>query len=202
MLPESRSLLTDKTTRIDSQFSPQQGSHLGVPLRTNPRGQAALWTGRSIQNSLTSARGTNSWKTLPATEVTINLAELVARTAGYHDGLNEIEADLFQLCEPGDSLQSLTTAKESLRKLHQLIDDYLFIKLYDSLLTEKQRQTILMPLSPVTLCERFSTCLGQWTAPREDDFLNSFDRELPAPQQATLQALREDLAALSAQLEN
>ncbi|MEO2048943.1 MAG: hypothetical protein ABGX16_20490 [Pirellulales bacterium] len=196
-LPESSSISAYKTT----QPEPHHGSRTAAPLGTSHQKQTTLFTGHSNSSSQTLAQKTNLSKTLPASEVTINLIELAARTAGYHDGLNEIEADLFQLNELGDVLQKLTIAKWSLRKLQQLIDDYQFIKLYDSLLSKKQRQLILAPHSPAILCERFSNCLDQWSIPRGDDYLKSFDSE-PTPQQATLQALRKELAALSAQLGN
>jgi hypothetical protein len=200
-LPESSSITAYKTTQLNPQPELHHGSHTAAPLGTSHQRQTTLFTGHSNSRSQTLAQKTNLSKTLPASEVTINLAELAARTAGYHDGLNEIEADLFQLNEPGDVVQKLTIAKWSLRKLQQLIDDYQFIKLYDSLLNKKQRQLILAPHSPAILCERFSSCLDQWSIPRGDDYLKSFDSE-PTPQQATLQALRKELAALSAQLKN
>lgn len=196
-LPESSSISSYKTTQLE----PHHGSRTAAPLGTSQQKQTTLFTGHSNSRPQTLAQKTNLSKTLPASEVTINLIELAARTAGYHDGLNEIEADLFQLNEPGDVVQKLTIAKWSLRKLQQLIDDYQFIKLYDSLLNKKQRQLILAPHSPAILCERFSSSLDQWSIPHGDDYLKSFDSE-PTSQQATLQALRKELAALSAQLEN
>jgi hypothetical protein len=196
-LPESSSISAYKT----SQPELHHGSHTAAPLGTSQQKPTTLFTGHSNSRSQTLSQKMNLSKTLPASDVTINLAELVARTAGYHDGLNEIEADLFELNETGDLVQKLTIAKWSLRKLQQLIDDYQFIKLYNSLLSKKQRQLILTPHSPATLCERFSSCIDQWSIPRGDDYLKSFDNE-PTPQQATLQALRKELAALSAQLGN
>ena len=125
-LPESSSISAYKT----SQPGPHHGSHTAAPLGTSQQKPTTLFTGHSNSRSQTLSQKTNLSKTLPASDVTINLAELVARTAGYHDGLNEIEADLFELNEPGDLAQKLTIAKWSLRKLQQLIDDYQFIKLY------------------------------------------------------------------------
>ena len=110
-------------------------------------------------------------------EITINLSELVARTAGYHDGLNEIEATLFQFVQPGsergDRWQRLASARRSLGQLRQLVDDYLFIKLYYSLLTARQQQQVTAPQSPASLCggsrtvstsgthlARMTTCAG------------------------------------------
>jgi len=142
----------------------------------------------------------------PTAEISINLAELAARTAGYHDVLNEIEAALYQLCQPhgqsADSRQKLASARRSLSQLEQLVDDYQFIKLYDGLLTEPQRRTIPAPRSPASLCERFSLCLDQWAAPREEDYLRSFDQELSKSQQAALQSLRDNLAELASQLKD
>ena len=139
-------------------------------------------------------------------EITINLSELVARTAGYHDGLNEIEATLFQFVQPGsergDRWQRLASARRSLGQLRQLVDDYLFIKLYYSLLTARQQQQVTAPQSPASLCERFSHCLDQWDTPRKDDYLRRLDRDLPESQQAVLQSLRADLAALATRIEN
>lgn len=200
-LPESALISIDKATHRNPQPEPLHSFHTSAPLETSYQEPTTLLTGHSNNHPQTLAEKTTSSNSVRASEVTINLAELAARTAGYHDGLDEIEADLFRLNEPGDVVHKLTIAQWSLRKLKQLIDDYQFIQLYDNLLSKKQRQLILAPHSPATLCERFSNCLDQWTIPHgDDDYLNSFDSK-PTPQQAALQTLRKELAALSAQLE-
>jgi len=145
-------------------------------------------------------------ETRPARKVTINLSELVARTAGYHDGLNEMEAALLQLGQPerdeNDLWQDLALAQRSLDQFRQLIDDYRFIQLYYHLLTVEQRQRVAAPQSPARLCERFLQSLDRWNGPRKGDYLRSFRRDLPESQQAVLQALRNDLAALATRIGN
>lgn len=133
-------------------------------------------------------------------KIAINLSELAARTTGYHDGLNEIEATLF-LLDSADGLQGkhwqrLSSARRALGQLQQLVDDYLFIKLYHSLLSDKQRQQVTAPQSPALLCKRFSQCLDQWNAPRKGDYLQSFERKLTESQQTVLRELRSDMAEI------
>ncbi len=188
-------------TATEARPGTDHGANIPVPPRTAPRAKAARLTTHLIKGSRTTIRPTTpSQETLPATEIAINLAELVARTTGYHNGLNEIEAALFQLDElrnqPSDTRQKLALAQGSLRQLRLLIGDYRFIKLYYGLLTEKQRLTVTAPRSPVTLCQRFSQCLDQWASPREDDYLRSFDGELPESQQSAIRVVRDDLAAM------
>jgi hypothetical protein len=185
---------------MDIEIGPgdQLGPSANITPTSDHRAKGALFTSRSTEGAKTTTRLTAPPReTLPATKIAINLIELAARTAGYHDGLNEIEATLFQLDELGDSQQRLTLAQRSLRQLQQLVDDYQFIKLYYGQLTEKQRQTISAPRSPTMLCEYFSHCLSQWTTPRKADYLRSFDGDLPESQQTALLVLREDLAALA-----
>ena len=107
-------------------------------------------------------------KAAPRESVFVNLSELTARIAGYHDGLDEVEADLSHLSE-----QDLTAAKKAVRKLHRLADDYRFVKLYYDALTDAERRSIITPRSPAEVCKEFSRQLNQWADGEESDSTGS-----------------------------
>lgn len=123
--------------------------------------------------------------------VYVNLSDLAARIAGYHDSLDEVEAALFRLPN-----QNLAAAQQPLRKLQQLASDYHFVKLYYDTLTEQERRTIVAPRSLLHVCDRFSRCLDQMAAARDGDFLRPFDTKASAALNSQLNDLRNGLKAV------
>jgi len=130
-------------------------------------------------------------------EVRVNLAELSARIAGYHDGLAEVEAELFYLPK-----QNLDAAAKPLRHLRQLASIYCFVKMYYDTLTEDERWAVTSPRSPVTVCEQFSKCLNKLADAGDNDFLRPFEAHGAADGNLELSQLREGLLAVLDRVED
>ncbi len=124
-------------------------------------------------------------------EVYVNLAELSARIAGYHDGLDEVEAALFHLPE-----QNRAAAEQSLSELRQLAGIYRFVKMYYDTLTEDERWAVSSPRSPVAVCQQFSDCLDELATSSDDDFLRPYDASASAKGDLGFRKLREGLLAV------
>ncbi len=77
---------------------------------------------------------------LQTPSVRINLSELTARTAGYHDGLEQIEATLLET----SSLEQGQLATQ-VGQLDALARDYRFVRLYYDSLDERERRSVIAP---------------------------------------------------------
>jgi len=77
---------------------------------------------------------------LATTSVRINLSELTARTAGYHDGLKQIEASLLATSSPEPSQLAI-----QVRHLDSLARDYRFVRLYHDSLNNRERRSVIAP---------------------------------------------------------
>ena len=129
--------------------------------------------------------------TAPATkpQVRINLTELAARIAGYHEGLNEIDTALFSL-----DTEDISALKKQIRQLEGIASDFCFAKLYYEALTAKERRAIasLRPMT-ATLAE-VERRIDRTQAALSGDYLGEFD----ARQQVGIGVLRQQLANIMA----
>jgi hypothetical protein len=72
--------------------------------------------------------------------VGVNLTELAARIAGYHDALDEVETTLMRLEAP-----SLDVVIAQIDQLDRMTRDYGFVTLYYGSLTSKEREQVIEP---------------------------------------------------------
>lgn len=121
--------------------------------------------------------------TAPA--VTINLTELAARIAGYHQGLNELKSAL--LADEHPQVESLVSQISS---LESLANDYQFARLYFDALTPEERQSMIPPRSLKNTLTELRRHLDRLQDELEADFLGEFDA-----------AVGEQLANLRGQLD-
>jgi len=102
-----------------------------LPAKMSPQ-RIALQT-VAASNKITQA-------SLQTASVRINLAELTARIAGYHDGLEQIEASLLATSSLDRS--QLATRVGDLRSLAR---DYRFVRLYYDSLNARERRSAIAP---------------------------------------------------------
>jgi hypothetical protein len=101
--------------------------------------------------------------------VNVNLAELSARIAGYHDGMAEMDAMLVAEDElDGRRLASLVAQAESLAA------QYRFVRLYSDALTPRERRFVPAPRSMSETVAMLSQRVAQATD-SGDDVLDDFD---------------------------
>ncbi len=124
--------------------------------------------------------------------VRVNLTELTARIAGYHAGLDAVERELRST--KSDNFAALSA---QLRQLEEMSSDFQFVSLYYQLLTDAQRRVITPPRPMATTLAEIERRLERSPENATDDFLSDFD----ARQQAQLDALRQQLASISARIE-
>ena len=116
--------------------------------------------------------------------VSVNLTELVARIAGYHDALDEVETSLLRLDAP-----SLDVVTEQVHRLDTMTRDYGFVELYYESLTPAERQTVSEPRSMRSTLSEVERQLKRCEETLDSDYLGTFDK-----------AAEEEIAALRAKL--
>lgn len=97
--------------------------------------------------------------------VTVNLAELQARIAGYHAGLRNLEARITNAPTRFD----LAAAAAAVAELELLAGQFEFVALYYGSLTAEESAGIATPRSPVAAARRLAVALES-AAGAEDDF--------------------------------
>jgi hypothetical protein len=108
----------------------------------------------------------------PATEqVGVNLTELAARIAGYHDALDEVETALMRLEAP-----SLDIVIAQIDQLDRMTRDYGFVTLYYGSLTSKEREQVIEPRSMNSTLTEVNRQLDRCAETLDGDFLGSFDQ--------------------------
>ncbi len=128
----------------------------------------------------------------PKELVTVNLTELAARIAGYHDGLDEVEVALVGV--DNASLEFLTT---QVKNLETLVEDFRFVQLYYDSLTPTERQSVLAPRSLQASITEVERHLLEFEERLEEDFLSSVDDRTAE----SITQLRQKIATISGQLE-
>ncbi len=117
--------------------------------------------------------------------VAINLRELAARIAGYHQGLSELDSTLLANERP--QLDHLTG---QIRVLESLAQDYQFVRLYYDALDAQERYAVIPPRSLKNTLAELRRHLDHLQNDLEADFLGEFDA-----------AVGERLAGLRSQLD-
>jgi hypothetical protein len=108
----------------------------------------------------------------PVTEpIGVNLTELAARIAGYHDALDEVETALMRLEAP-----SLDVVIAQINQLDRMTRDYGFVTLYYGSLTSKEREQVIEPRSMRSTLTEVSRQLDRCAETLDGDFLGSFDQ--------------------------
>jgi hypothetical protein len=124
--------------------------------------------------------------------VAVNLTELVARIAGYHDSLDEVETALLRLDAP-----SLDVVTEQIHRLDTMTRDYGFVELYYESLTPAERQTVSEPRSMQSTLGEVERQLKRCEETLDSDYLGSFDKTA----EEEIAALRVKIAEIEKRLE-
>jgi hypothetical protein len=124
--------------------------------------------------------------------VVINLTELVARIAGYHRALDELEAALLVHERP-----QFERLSRQIRSLDGLINDFQFVRLYYESLTPVERRTISPPRSMEQMLEELHRHLDRLQSEVEADFLGEFDTDMAKQ----LHHLRDQLDTIKNQVD-
>jgi hypothetical protein len=124
--------------------------------------------------------------------VVINLTELVARIAGYHRALDELEASLLVHERP-----QFERLSRQIRSLDGLINDFQFVKLYYESLTPVERRTISPPRAMESTLEELGRHLDRLQSEVAADFLGEFDTDMAKQ----LQHLRDQLDTIKHQVD-
>ena len=103
-------------------------------------------------------------------QVGVNLTELAARIAGYHDALDEVEMALLRSDSPTAPL-----LQQQLTRLENLVADYQFVTLYYQLLDSSERRSVLEPRSLEPTLRQVAQQLDRFAAQSSGDFLDTFD---------------------------
>ena len=111
-----------------------------------------------------------------AESVDVNLAELRARTAGYHAGLRNVAATITNA---GDRL-TLAEADAAVSELERLANLYDFVQLYYDSLTPSEAARVDGPRSPVETARRVEAALQRVAIAPEGEF-DPFDAEAAKP---------------------
>jgi hypothetical protein len=125
--------------------------------------------------------------------VGVNLTELAARIAGYHDALDEVETALLRLDAP-----SLDVVIAQIDELDRMTRDYGFVVLYYDSLTAKERQQVIEPRSMKSTLTEVNRQLDRCAEVLNGDYLGSFDQAAVqeiAGLRAKLKAIGERVAA-------
>lgn len=129
---------------------------------------------------------------LVAAPIRINLTKLGARVAGYHQGLDEIDATLL-IIEPAD----LTALSEQIRLLEELTQDFRFIRLYYQALTDQESRAVLTPRSMADTLAEIERRIDRTQEALSGDFLGEFD----SSNQDQIAGLRQQLAGVTSRLD-
>ena len=117
--------------------------------------------------------------------VPINLTELAARIAGYHDGLDEIETAL--IATDSDDFSALS---QRIRQLDAMTADFHFVRLYFEALTDQERLSVAVPRSMSETLSEIERHLDRNQEALDGDFLGQLD----SGHQEHLAQLRQQLA--------
>ena len=126
------------------------------------------------------------------TRIRVNLTELSARIAGYHEGLDEIERTLLALDAKDTS--SLAT---QIRLLEDMARDYRFVNLYYRSLTKKERRAVSVPRPMTATLVEIERRIDRTQKALSGDFLGEFD----AKHQDQIAGLRQQLQGVSGRLD-
>ncbi|MEM9657642.1 MAG: hypothetical protein AAF961_04700, partial [Planctomycetota bacterium] len=130
------------------------------------------------------------------TRVEVNLAELTARIAGYHDGLNELSA---RIIANGDA----ATARELsdwILDAEQLAEQLRFVRLYHDALADEEKTFVSAPRSMSRTVEQLQSVVAL-AQQRDGDYLLQFDDQrapLYDKLEDRLEIVSDQLAAKSA----
>ncbi len=119
-----------------------------------------------------------------AEPVGVNLTELAARIAGYHDALDDVETALLRM-----ETASLDVVSAQINHLDTMTRDYGFLRLYYESLNDVERQAVLAPRSMKAALAEVERQLARCEEVLDGDFLGSFDS-----------AAKEEFAALRMKL--
>ena len=129
--------------------------------------------------------------------VAVNLAELNARIAGYHQGLAQIEATIAAGTGPLDLAQLAVLVEQ----VEQLANQYALVALYFESLTKRERALVTAPRSLVPTIELVDRERAHLEHDREGDFLAAFEVDAAAkasPLAARLRAVAQRVAPAEA----
>lgn len=128
-----------------------------------------------------------------ATEpVRVNLTELAARIAGYHDSLDEVELVLLRMDTP-----DLEVVTEQIKKLDHMTRNYGFVQLYYDSLTQAERDSIREPRSMHATLREVKRQLKRCEEVLDGDYLGTFD----ADAEKEFAALRAQIAEIERRTE-
>ena len=120
----------------------------------------------------TQATVTDASSQLLQDKVTINLAELQARTAGFHQGLSDLETSLLETTRPTER-----QIRHFCNELASLVPDYQFVKLYYESLSTKERGLVKAPRELGQLISQLRMQLDELQKEIDSDFLGEFDAQ-------------------------
>ncbi len=127
-----------------------------------------------------------------AKPVRINLTELAARIAGYHEGLDEVETMLLSL-----DAADLPALGLQIRQLDEMTRDFQFVKMYYTALTDAERRAVVKPRTMTTTLAVLERQIDRSQAAPTGDFLDEFD----AGNQAQIVELRQQLTEVANRVE-
>ncbi|MCG8448887.1 MAG: hypothetical protein MI725_04820 [Pirellulales bacterium] len=128
----------------------------------------------------------------PRGQVFINLTELSARIAGYHEGLNALEARLVTLEEA-----ELDILAELVDQLDGMTRNFRFVKLYHDALTAHERQAVESPRSPLATLIEIESLIERSENAEPEDFLS----DLESGNLEQTEQLRQLLAAIASRVD-
>lgn len=167
--------LEEEMIALRQPQSVTSGPHDSVPHQTivAPRPGITEQPKMVEQNLLASVPVANSNIETPVNlTANINLTELAARIAGYHDGLDEVELALLRLDTP-----DLIVVREQVEKLDSMTRDYGFVRLYYDSLTPQERDSILEPRSMQATLAEVKRQLQRCEEVRDADYLGTLDAD-------------------------
>ncbi len=120
--------------------------------------------------------------------IRINLTELAARVAGYHEELDLIETSLLLANSP-----DIDFLEKQVKELDDLTRDFRFVELYYKALSEEEQKHITTPRWMHATLAEIERLLQRHESQQDGDFLGSFD---PA-QNRRIEELRQQLAKIA-----
>jgi hypothetical protein len=128
-----------------------------------------------------------------AKPVAVNLAELNARIAGYHQGLAEVEAAIVA----ADGELDMARLTRLVEQVEQLAVQYELVRLYFDALTKRERASVTQPRSILPTIELVDRERAHLERGGESDFLAAFEVTADgkeSPLAARLTAVAERMA--------
>jgi hypothetical protein len=146
-----------------------------------------------IEENLLTSLPTEPSETVQPTTANVNLTELAARIAGYHDALDEVETALLRM-----ETASLDLVTAQIHQLESMTRDYSFVELYYESLTAAERQGMLAPRAMTSTLAEVKRQLDRCEATLDGDFLGSFDEAA----EKEIAALRRKLADIEQRIKS